>query len=238
VWYREAQAAGRLQHPNIVIIYDLGEADGLPYIAMEFLEGHNLEMMIQQVPNMPLGQKLDIIIQLCRGLDFAHKNGVVHRDVKPGNIIVMNDGTVKVVDFGIVRLSSTSMTSTGMVIGTVGYMSPEQAQGEHVDARSDLFSVGVVMYELFAYKKPFAGNNVAAVLIKIVTEEPPPLAEVAPQVPPHLCEIVHKCLQKNVDERFQSLEDLILELEPIARSMQRDMVEPSSSTAATARPRR
>jgi serine/threonine-protein kinase len=224
-FYREAQAAGRLQHPNIVIIYDLGEADGLPYIAMEFLEGNSLEKLIQNTPNMPLGQKLDIIIQLCRGLEFAHKNGVVHRDVKPGNIIVMTDGTVKVVDFGIVRLSSTSMTSTGMVIGTVGYMSPEQAQGEHVDARSDLFAVGVVMYELFAYQKPFAGNNVAAVLIKIVTEDPSPLEGAAPQVPPQLCEIVHRCLNKNPAERYQSLEDLILELEPIARSMQRDMVE-------------
>jgi serine/threonine protein kinase/outer membrane biosynthesis protein TonB len=224
-FYREAQAAGQLQHPNIVIIYDLGEADGLPYIAMEFLEGKSLEKLIHETPAMPLAQKLNIIIQLCRGLDFAHKHGVVHRDIKPGNIIVMKGGTVKVVDFGIVRLSSTSMTSTGMVIGTVGYMSPEQAQGEHVDARSDLFSVGVVMYELFAYKKPFAGPNVAAVLIKIVTEEPPPLADAAPQVPPALCEIVHRCLKKNPAERFQSLEDLVLELEPFARSLQRDMVE-------------
>ncbi len=224
-FYREAQAAGSLQHPNIVIIYDLGEAEGLPYIAMEFLEGQSLEKTIAAKPNMPLAQKLNVILQLSRGLDYAHKHGVVHRDIKPGNIIVMRDGTVKVVDFGIVRLSSTSMTSTGMVIGTVGYMSPEQAQGEHVDARSDLFSVGVVMYELFAYRKPFAGSNVAAVLIKIVTEEPPPLAEAAPQVPPQLCEIVHRCLHKNPAERFQSLEDLVLDLEPITRALQRDMVE-------------
>ncbi|HKZ52882.1 MAG TPA: protein kinase, partial [Candidatus Acidoferrales bacterium] len=224
-FYREAQAAGGLQHPNIVIIYDLGEADGLPYIAMEFLEGESLEKVIARQPAMPLGQKLNIILQLCRGLDYAHKHGVVHRDIKPANVIVMKDGTVKVVDFGIVRLSSTSMTSTGMVIGTVGYMSPEQAQGEHVDARSDLFSVGVLMYELFAYRKPFAGANVAVVLIKIVTEEPPALAQHAPQVPPQLCEIVHRCLHKNPNERFQSLEDLSLELEPLARALQRDMVE-------------
>jgi len=224
-FYREAQSAGSLQHPNIVIIYDLGEADGLPYIAMEFLEGESLEKTIATQPAMPLAQKLNIIIQLCRGLDYAHKHGVVHRDIKPANIIVVHDGTVKVVDFGIVRLTSTSMTSTGMVVGTVGYMSPEQAQGEHVDARSDLFSVGVVIYELLAYRKPFAGPNIAAVLIKIVTEEPPPLANFAPQVPPQLCDVVHRCLRKNPNERYQSLEDLVMELEPIARSLQRDMVE-------------
>ncbi|MGH9863316.1 MAG: protein kinase domain-containing protein, partial [Candidatus Acidiferrales bacterium] len=224
-FYREAQAAGSLQHPNIVIIYDLGEAEGLPYIAMEFLEGESLEKTIARQPTMALAQKLNILIQLCRGLDYAHKHGVVHRDVKPANVIVLNDGTVKVVDFGIVRLTSTSMTSTGMVIGTVGYMSPEQAQGEHVDARSDLFSVGVLSYELLAYRKPFAGPNIASVLIKIVTEEPPPLAQFAPQAPPHLCEVVHRCLHKKPDQRYQSLEDLVMDLEPIARSLQRDMVE-------------
>ena len=224
-FYREAQSAGSLQHPNIVIIYDLGEADGLPYIAMEFLEGESLEKTIARQPAMPLAQKLNIVIQLCRGLDYAHKHGVVHRDIKPANVIVVHDGTVKVVDFGIVRLTSTSMTSTGMVVGTVGYMSPEQAQGEHVDARSDLFSVGVLVYELLAYRKPFAGPNIASVLIKIVTEEPPPLANFAPQVPPQLCEVVHRCLKKNPNERYQSLEDLVMELEPIARSLQRDMVE-------------
>ena len=224
-FYREAQAAGGLQHPNIVIIYDLGEADGLPYIAMEFLEGESLEKTIARAPTMPLAQKLSILMQLCRGLDYAHKRGIVHRDIKPGNIIALHDGTVKVVDFGIVRLTSTSMTSTGMVIGTVGYMSPEQIHGEHVDARSDLFSVGVVAYELLTYKKPFAGPNVTSVLLKIINEEPVPVTELAPQVPENLAEIVHRCLRKKSDERFQSLEEVVIELEPIARALQRDMVE-------------
>ncbi|MFQ5777805.1 MAG: protein kinase [Terriglobia bacterium] len=231
-FYREAQAAGGLQHPNIVIIYDLGEADGQPYIAMEFLEGQqpghaapSLEKIIANKLLMPLAVKLNHMLQLCRGLDFAHKKDLIHRDIKPGNIIVTKDDTVKVVDFGIVRLTSTSMTSTGMVIGTVGYMSPEQVRGEHVDPRSDLFSVGVVMYELFAYQKPFAGPNVTAVLLKIVGEEPPPLTEVAPQVPPELAEIVHKCLEKDPADRFQSLEDLALELEPLTRKLQRDQVD-------------
>ena len=224
-FYREAQAAGGLQHPNIVIIYDLGEADGLPYIAMEFLEGESLEKTIARAPTMPLAQKLSILMQLCRGLDYAHRRGIVHRDIKPANIIALHDGTVKVVDFGIVRLTSTSMTSTGMVIGTVGYMSPEQIHGEHVDARSDLFSVGVVAYELLTYKKPFAGPNVTSVLLKIINEEPVPVTELAPQVPPNLAEIVHRCLRKKSDERFQSLEEVVIELEPIARILQRDMVE-------------
>ncbi|HXE74719.1 MAG TPA: protein kinase [Candidatus Xenobia bacterium] len=224
-FYREAQAAGGLQHPNIVIIYDLGEADGLPYIAMEFLEGESVEKLIARQPKIPVAQKLNIIMQLCRGLDYAHKRGIVHRDIKPGNIIALHDGTVKVVDFGIVRLTSTSMTSTGMVIGTVGYMSPEQIHGEHVDARSDLFSVGVVMYELLTYKKPFAGPNVTSVLLKIINEEPPAVHEVVPEVSPALSEIVHRCLRKKPDERFQSLEEVVIELEPLARTLQREMVE-------------
>jgi len=227
-FYREAQAAGGLQHPNIVIIYDLGEADGLPYIAMEFLEGEPLEKVISRQPLMPLAQKLNICMQLARGLDYAHKRGLVHRDIKPGNIIVVKDGTVKVVDFGIVRLTDSGPgggTKTGMVIGTVGYMSPEQIHGEHVDARSDLFSVGVVMYELFSYKKPFTGKNLTQVLLNIINEDPEPLADVAPQVPPHLAEIVHKALNKDPEERFQSLEEMVLELEPVARSLQKDMVD-------------
>ncbi len=224
-FYREAQAAGGLQHPNIVIIYDLGEADGLPYIAMEFLEGESLEKLIARQSSVPVAQKLNIVMQLCRGLDYAHKRGIVHRDIKPGNIIALHDGMVKVVDFGIVRLTSTSMTSTGMVIGTVGYMSPEQIHGEHVDARSDLFSVGVVMYELLTYKRPFAGPNVTSVLLKIINEEPPPVNELAPAVSQQLSDIVHRCLRKKPDERFQSLEEVVIELEPLARVMQREMVD-------------
>jgi serine/threonine-protein kinase len=192
---------------------------------MEFLEGESVEKLIARQPNIPVAQKLSIIMQLCRGLDYAHKRGIVHRDIKPGNIMVLNDGTVKVVDFGIVRLTSTSMTSTGMVIGTVGYMSPEQIHGEHVDARSDLFSVGVVMYELLTYKRPFAGPNVTSVLLKIINEEPPPVHEVVATVSPQLSEIVHRCLRKKSDDRFQSLEEVVMELEPLARSLQREMVD-------------
>ncbi len=223
-FYREAQAAGGLQHPNIVTIFDMGEVDGLPYIAMEFVEGESLEKLIAGKAVMPLAQKLKVVTQLCRGLDYAHKRGVIHRDIKPANILVRDDATVKVVDFGIVHLMTASMTSSGMVLGTLSYMSPEQLRGEQVDARSDIFSVGTVMYELFTYRKAFDGPSISAVMFKITGEDPVPLTELTPEVPPALGELVKKCLRKNPEERIQSLEDLALELEPLGRTLTRDLV--------------
>jgi len=224
-FYREAQSAGRLQHPNIVVIHDLGESNGLPYIAMELVDGESLQRIIARHAPMPLAQKLRIMIQLCRGLGYAHQHGVVHRDVKPANILVKSDGTVKVVDFGIVHLADTGMTSSGMVLGTVSYMSPEQLRGEHVDARSDIFSVGIVLYELVTYQKPFEGPNITAVMLKIASEDPAPLASLVPGIPPALEEVARKCLRKDREERFQNLEDLAFELEPLARELQREVVD-------------
>ncbi len=224
-FYREAQSAGRLQHPNIVIIHDLGEADGLPYIAMELVEGESLQKIIARQAPLPLATKLRILIQICNGLGYAHQHGVVHRDVKPANILVAPNGSVKVVDFGIVHLADTGMTQSGMILGTVSYMSPEQLRGEQVDRRSDIFSVGIVMYELLAYRKTFDGPNVTAIMLKIASEEPPSLAEAVPGLPSALDEIVRKCLRKDREERFQTLEDLALEIEPYARRLQREVVE-------------
>ncbi len=224
-FYREAQSAGRLQHPNIVVIYDLGESDGLPYIAMELVEGESLQKLIARGVSLPLAAKLRILVQICRGLGYAHRNGVVHRDVKPANILVTPDGSVKVVDFGIVHLADTGMTSTGMILGTVSYMSPEQLRGEHVDARSDIFSVGILMYELLSGRKPFEGANVTAILLRIATGEPQLLSELVPGIPSALEDVVRKCLRKDPEERFQALEDLAFELEPLARDLQRGVVE-------------
>src|SRR5271169_6369128 len=163
-FYREAQSAGTLQHPNIVTVFDLGEFEGHPYIAMEFVEGESLQNIIARQAKIPLAAKLKLLEQVCSGLDHAHKNGIVHRAIKPGNILVKNDGTVKVVDFGIVKLESTTLTKTGMFMGTIQYASPEQLNEGKVDQRSDLWSVVCVIYELIAYKKPFDGPNFAAMV--------------------------------------------------------------------------
>ena len=168
-FYREAQSAGKLHHPNIVTIYDIDEADGIPFIAMEFLEGQSLEKIIAARKELPLLKKLDIIIQVCKGLHYAHQNGIVHRDVKGGNVVVKKDGAVKIVDFGIARLmASAAMTRAGMVMGTPMYMAPEHVMGLPVDHRADLFSIGVILYEFLTYENPFAAPDTAAILYKIV----------------------------------------------------------------------
>jgi tetratricopeptide (TPR) repeat protein len=223
-FYREAQAAGRLTHPNIVTIYDMGESDGRPYIAMEFLEGESLEKVISRREPVPIAQKLDIILQFCRGLGFAHKHNVVHRDVKPANIFIKSDGTVKVVDFGIVHIAATTMTHTGMVIGTVPYMSPEQVSGQHVDTRSDIFSVGTVAYEFLTYTKPFDGPNLPSIMFKIVNEKPVPPSQLVPDVPPQLENAIFRCFEQRPDDRYQALDDLVLELEPLEYQLKRQMV--------------
>ena len=223
-FYREAQSAGTLQHPNIVTIYDLGEADGRPYIAMEFVEGESLQNIINRRARIPLAAKLKLVQQFCEGLGHAHKHGFVHRDVKPANILVTNDGNVKVVDFGIVHLETTNLTKTGMFLGTIHYASPEQINDGRVDSRSDLWSVTCVVYELIAYKKAFDGSNIAAIIAKVLSTEPEPLSRCCPGVPAELDEVISKGLKKNVDERYQSLDEMLGDLLPIARSLQQSFI--------------
>lgn len=224
-FYREAQSIGALQHPNIVMVYDLGEYDGHPYIAMEFVEGESLQSLISRQAAIPLAAKLKLAEQVCLGLDHAHKNGIVHRDVKPGNILIKNDGTAKIVDFGIVHLETTTLTKTGMFMGTIQYASPEQLNEGRVDARSDLWSVVCVIYELIAYKKPFEASNFGAILGKILTTEPEPLSRLCPGVPAELDPIISKGLKKNLAERYQSLEELLADLAPISHRLQRSLVD-------------
>jgi serine/threonine protein kinase len=223
-FYQEAQSAGGLQHPNIVTIYDLGDADGIPYIAMELLEGESLDQLISRRAALPVPLKLTYALQACRALDYAHKRGIIHRDIKPDNVMLTRDGTVKVVDFGIARVLETSKTQTGMLLGTFAYMSPEQYHGEHADARSDIWSFGVLLYELLAYQRPFRGATPASLMHSICQQEPSPLQDTIPDCPAALEKVIQRVLRKSPDERYQSMEEVLLDLDPICKSLQAESV--------------
>lgn len=223
-FYREAQSAGGLQHPNIVTIYELGDEGGVAFIAMELIVGQNLEEVVSRRLEVPLALKLAYAMQVCSALDYAHKRGIVHRDIKPGNMMVNKEGVVKVVDFGIARVLETSKTQTGMLIGTFAYMSPEQYHGEHADERSDLWSFGVLLYELLGYQRPFTGDTPASLMLSICQHEPRSLRELAPDCPPELEMVVGKLLRKSPNERYQSMEELLVDLDPIRKTLQQDSV--------------
>ncbi len=199
----EAKAAAKLQHRNIVTVFELGEDRGVPFIAMEMLPGVDLEALVRSGEEMLLAEKLEIVIQVCRGLAFAHEHGIVHRDVKPSNIRLLDDGTVKIMDFGIAKLGGTQLTKAGMMVGTVHYMSPEQVRGKPLDGRSDVFSLGVILYELLAGRRPFKGEGATDVLFKIVNDDPAPLDPGSlGGVSPRLQEVVNRALAKNTEDRY------------------------------------
>lgn len=206
---REAKAAGVLSHPNIVTVFDVGEIEGRPYIAMELLDGGPLNATLKDGVGMPVKQVLDVGIQLAGALDYAHARGIFHRDIKPSNIVRLADGkTIKVTDFGIAHVESsggtTQQTRVGTVIGTPHYMSPEQAMGQRVDARSDLFSAGVMLYQLVTGHRPFDGESIVSLAVKIAKEDPKPIGQLREGVPPALRRIVDRCLAKQPEKRFQS----------------------------------
>jgi serine/threonine-protein kinase len=223
---REARSAAGLKHPNIVVIYESSQIDDTSYIAMEFIEGEGLDQIISSRKAVPILKKLDIIIQTSRGLQYAHKRQIVHRDIKPSNIMVEHDGSVKIVDFGIAHLGGgTMLTVGGQILGTPSYMSPEQTQGRAVDGRSDIFSIGVVLFELLTYQKPFRGDDVGAVWYNIQNEQPPPLSELLPACPPELQKVVTKALAKNREDRYQTAEDLGFALQQVSDYFKHDMIE-------------
>jgi predicted Ser/Thr protein kinase len=208
----EARAAGVLNHPNIVTIYDAGEQDGIFYIAMEFIEGTTLHELLVEKRVLATDEVLQLTRQICRGLDYAHSNSIVHRDIKPANIMITGNGTVKIMDFGIAK-SGGQVTNTGQVLGTPNYMSPEQVKGRQLDGRSDLFSLGVILYEMMTGEKPFVGQNVTTIIYKIVNENPITPRDLDVTVHPGLSAIVTKALAKAPDDRYQTGADLVRDLE-------------------------
>src|ERR1700691_5220215 len=221
---REARAASALNHHNICTVYDIGEQDGQTFIAMELLEGRTLELKIGSRP-LPLETLLDYAMQIAAALEIAHKNGIVHRDIKPSNIFVTSRGEVKLADFGLAKRAipdrtpidesptvSAPITERGTIVGTVAYMSPEQAQHKDIDARSDIFSFGIVLYEMATGKRAFPGESPATIIGKILHKEPIPIRELNPQIPEELQRIVVKTLEKDREDRDQTAAELMVDL--------------------------
>ena len=223
-FFREAQSTGSLQHPNIVTVFELGDHEGNPYLVMEFLEGESLDSIITSRRELTLLEKINLMVEVCHGLNHAHHRGIVHRDIKPANIMVSKEGAVKIVDFGIAHMAEKNVTKTGQIMGSVSYMAPEQVNGKPVDARTDIFSTGVVLYQLLTYSHPFDGESTAATLLKIIHDAPPPLKNYVSEYPPELETIISKALAKDREERYHSAEDLALDLGQLQGHLKQELV--------------
>jgi eukaryotic-like serine/threonine-protein kinase len=225
---REAQAAAGLAHPNIVGIFDRGEWDGTPYIAMELVEGRTLKDVVRERGPLPPDIAVNLTIQILRALGYAHRRGIVHRDVKPQNVILDREGQAKVADFGIARSGASEMTETGTIVGTVQYVSPEQAQGQPVSPRSDLYSAGIVLYELLTGRVPFDGESPVSIALKQVSEPPVPPSQLRPGISPALEAVVMRALEKDPARRFGDADEFIGALEQAAAG-----IVPASAFGAT-----
>src|SRR5215831_11707885 len=214
---REAQNAAGLNHPNIVSIFDRGQAEDTYYIAMEFLDGRTLKELVVSRGAAPINVAIEYARQILSALRFAHRHGIVHRDIKPHNVLVDSEGRVKVTDFGIARAGTSQMTETGSIVGTAQYLSPEQAQGRQVDQRSDLYSLGIVLYELLTGKTPFDGETPVEIAMKHLSNTPSPPSKLRPDVPPELDMVVMRALSKNPDDRYQSADEMEGDLDRVAR---------------------
>ncbi len=213
--FREAQLAGSLQHPNITTVYEFGVEGIVPFLVQELLSGEDLDRFIARGDPLPLAEKVRILIAVASALEFAHAAGVIHRDIKPANIRILESGVVKIMDFGIAKSldSSTSITRDGTAVGSTPYMSPEQIVGEEVDARTDIFSLGIVAYELLSGRKPFSHEKLFLLLEQIVKTDAEPLRDVAPEIPGSLAAIVERAIRKMPEDRFASAAELKTALE-------------------------
>ena len=226
---QEAQAAAALNHPNILAVYRFGVFEGAPYLVSELLEGDTLRQQLQQGP-IPLRKSIDFSVQIARGLAAAHDKGIVHRDLKPENLFVTKDGRIKILDFGLAKLiqssanrdnnraTQTQETEPGMVMGTPGYMSPEQVRGRALDYRTDIFAFGSILYEMLASRQAFQRSTSAETMTAILNEDPPGISQIARSTPPGLQRVVNRCLEKNPEQRFQSASDLAFALEALSES--------------------
>ena len=236
----EARAAGLLTHPNIVVVFDAGEEDGLYYITMELVEGKSLQALLDDGHAFPLPRTLRIMEQTCSALQFAHERNVIHRDIKPANLMLTADDTVKVTDFGTAKiLQFGTVQQTAHVMGTPSYMSPEQVKGRAVDGRSDIFSLGVMLYEMVTSEKPFPGQNITTVIYKIVNEDPVPPRQINPTIHPGISAVVMRALEKEPDQRYQNCREMLEDLKnyrsisPAGGNPQSTMVMGGGSPAAT-----
>ena len=218
-FFREAESTGRLSHPNIVTIYDAGEEHDLGYIAMELIEGTPLKQWARKPNLMSVNEVLLTVATVADALDYAHQQGVVHRDIKPANIMITKDRIVKVMDFGIAKMASSSKTQTNIVLGTPTYMSPEQIAGKKVDGRSDIFSLGIVLFELLTGQLPFTADNLSAVLFSIAHHPHPAIQTLRPDLPPMVQEIVDRALQKELPHRYRRAEEFAVELRACLQSL-------------------
>ncbi len=212
-FYREARILTELTHPNIVRVLDIGEEQGRPFIAMELLDGLGLADHLRAHPDLPLSRRIDLIEQLYAGLDAAHAQGTVHRDVKPANLIVQADGRLKIFDFGLARLHESTLTANGAVVGSPGYMSPEQVEGRRVDQRSDIFSAAAVGYLILSGRAPFEARNLPLVLDAVLNEAPAALSNA--EAPAPLAHVLLKALEKVPEARYQSCADLLVDLQRV-----------------------
>jgi tRNA A-37 threonylcarbamoyl transferase component Bud32/tetratricopeptide (TPR) repeat protein len=210
---REAQAAGKLTHPNIITIYDVGREKEMTYIVMQLIEGHSLQKVISSGEKISTQELIQLMDQLCKALDYAHDNGIVHRDIKPANILLDKEGKPFIVDFGVARLETSTLTQSGTTLGTPSYMSPEQVMGKKVDRRSDIFSLGGILYELLTGKRAFQAQSITTVIYKIIHEEPVALTEVKKGLPTGFEQIVCKALAKDPKDRYQNCAEFAADLQ-------------------------
>ncbi|HVQ55000.1 MAG TPA: protein kinase, partial [Thermoanaerobaculia bacterium] len=220
-FFREAELAGNLHHRNITTIYDFGVENGIPYIVQEFLTGEDLDKKIKRGEPIPVARKVEILMAIAEGLGYAHAASIIHRDVKPANVRILEDGTVKVMDFGIAKSLQTesNLTQTGITLGTSAYLAPEQIRGESIDRRTDVFAMGVLSYELICFRKPFRGEHLSTILYKILNESPEPIETLANDVPAALIAAINRALAKAPGDRYPTMEEFRKDLQAVYREL-------------------